>query len=458
MSSQSEDTEVLSLHDLGGRVTDVDENSATFTAWKSSYETLEAKLTDRSISILRKSTSFKKVVSNVKDFLFEGDEVVINIKQDKTDQTQWNVTRVRLCPDQRPPHYDVVRDYFVRGKQGPARWPKKQRCHVPHARVGEIVSIMSEILQRWCKIPIKLFHDIVDEYGDDQGGVFQSYVKTKRALTSFIRTVPQYFYMDDDDRVCMYEGFDDELFKTEFAEICLSLPQWNRSYPLSEVQVIQTVRDGYAVLQPLLQRAERLYGTGSNPGLVVALDCEGCSLSKTGRLTLVQIATMEGKVYLFDVYRCPYLFHDGLLADFLESEAVLKVIHDCRKDTAALYHQFGITLTNIFDTSIAYVVLQNQCQVAGTKPRPRISFQNLCEMIGEEMDFTIKKSIKKKMVYIPNFWATRPLKTNMINYAAADVYMLLPNVYQVLHGLIHPWKSVFQLMCQDAIRKEIEDI
>lgn len=227
MSSQTEDTEVLFLHDLGGRVTDVDENSATFTAWKSSYETpVEAKLTGKPISILRKSTSFKKVVSNVKDFLFEGDEVVINIKQDKTDQTQWNVTRVRLCPDQRPPHYDVVRDYFVIGKQArkqsPARWPKNQfKCHVPHARVGEIVSLMSEILQRWCKIPINLFHDIVDEYCDDQGGVFQSYIKTKRALTSFIRTVPQYFYMDDDDRVCMYEGFDDELFKTEFAEICL---------------------------------------------------------------------------------------------------------------------------------------------------------------------------------------------------------------------------------------------
>nr|XP_054750667.1 uncharacterized protein LOC129256509 [Lytechinus pictus] len=458
MSSLSEQQQIVSYECLLARVSRVDETSATFTVWTSNCEILQAKLAG--LNVLRKAIDIKKIVNNVDDFLFVGDEVQVSIKQDKTKTGQWKVSRVRLYSDQRPPHYDVVNDYLVCRKQGPPRWPKQQhKCHVPHSRVGEIVSILSELLQRWSKIPVELVHEMVNEHGNDLGGVFELYIKTERALMSFIRTVPQYLYMDDENRVCMYRGFDDQTFKTELTEKCSSIPQWTRSYPLSECRVIKTVRDGYAVLKPLLETAERLHDTGSNPGLVVALDCEGCSLSKTGRLTLVQLATMEGKVYLFDVFRCPYIFEDGLLAELLQSDAILKVIHDCRKDAAALFHQYGITLTNTFDTSIAYAVLQNQCQVAGSRPRPRISFQNLCEIIGEDMDIENKKDIKKKMKYIRNFWARRPLSNDMIDYAATDVYMLVPNLYNVLDSLIHPnWKSVFKFMCQDAIRKEIDDI
>lgn len=37
---------------------------------------------------------------------------------------------------------------------------------------------------------------------------------------------------------------------------------------------------------------------------------------------------------------------------FLENSGVVKVLHDCRQDAAALLAQRGITLTQVFDTQV----------------------------------------------------------------------------------------------------------
>lgn len=36
---------------------------------------------------------------------------------------------------------------------------------------------------------------------------------------------------------------------------------------------------------------------------------------------------------------------------------VFQVIHDCKNDSANLFHQFGITLVNIFDTQVKLICL-----------------------------------------------------------------------------------------------------
>ena len=40
------------------------------------------------------------------------------------------------------------------------------------------------------------------------------------------------------------------------------------------------------------------------------------------------------------------------LKALLEDKTVVKVIHDCRQDSAALYYQKGIKLENVFDTQV----------------------------------------------------------------------------------------------------------
>lgn len=43
------------------------------------------------------------------------------------------------------------------------------------------------------------------------------------------------------------------------------------------------------------------------------------------------------------------------LKALLEDKTVVKVVHDCRQDSAALYYQKGIKLGNVFDTQVQCV-------------------------------------------------------------------------------------------------------
>ena len=57
--------------------------------------------------------------------------------------------------------------------------------------------------------------------------------------------------------------------------------------------------------------------------------------------------------YLFDVLKA----NRGAMQQLkllLEDTAVTKVVHDCRNDTVALFHQKGIEVKNIFDTQVSH--------------------------------------------------------------------------------------------------------
>lgn len=71
----------------------------------------------------------------------------------------------------------------------------------------------------------------------------------------------------------------------------------------------------------------------------------------------IQVATPK-KVYLFDVLKGgDRLFFDRGLRYLLESTKIMKVMHDCRKDSEALFFQYGVTLRGVWDSQIAYTVL-----------------------------------------------------------------------------------------------------
>lgn len=58
---------------------------------------------------------------------------------------------------------------------------------------------------------------------------------------------------------------------------------------------------------------------------VLALDCQGVYRGPHLRLTLLQIGTCKGDVYLFDVHKNSDLLLEGLLRVLLETEEIEKV-------------------------------------------------------------------------------------------------------------------------------------
>lgn len=91
----------------------------------------------------------------------------------------------------------------------------------------------------------------------------------------------------------------------------------------------------------------------------VSVDCEGVNLGRNGSLEILTVCfeAQPHAVFLVDFNganrNSPRI---AAAKKLLESENVVKIIHDCRKDCDALYQLFGIQMKNIHDTSYFHQV------------------------------------------------------------------------------------------------------
>ena len=149
----------------------------------------------------------------------------------------------------------------------------------------------------------------------------------------------------------------------------------------------------------------------------MAVDFEGVRLGRFGRVCLMQLQDVSERVLLCDVLRPQVL---EAFAPLLESNSVVKVIHDCREDSAALYAQHGLRLKNVFDTQVAHECLERR---AG-----RPSYQaSAKELLGPTIGPTpsLRPDLKAQMLQDPQLWARRPLKAPLVAYALQSVNGLL---------------------------------
>ncbi|KAG6585730.1 piRNA biogenesis protein EXD1, partial [Cucurbita argyrosperma subsp. sororia] len=167
--------------------------------------------------------------------------------------------------------------------------------------------------------------------------------------------------------------------------------------------------------------------------LVVGFDCEGVDLCRHGNLCIMQIAFPDA-VYLVDAVQGGEELVQ-VCKPALESEYVTKVIHDCKRDSEALYFQFGIKLNNVIDTQIAYSLIEEQ--EGRTKlPDNYISFVSLladsryCGVSYQE-----KEEVRLLLRQDPLFWTYRPLSELMVRAAADDVRFLLYIYHKMMEKL-----------------------
>lgn len=116
---------------------------------------------------------------------------------------------------------------------------------------------------------------------------------------------------------------------------------------LQNTQVISTIKDSLFVCDAIMKSA-----SSPDENVVIAFDSKGVNLGVKGQLTLIEIATIRGEVFIFDLQHCPQLMTDGGLKAILEDENIVKIIHDCRNDSFNLYSQYDILLRNVFDTQV----------------------------------------------------------------------------------------------------------
>jgi len=91
---------------------------------------------------------------------------------------------------------------------------------------------------------------------------------------------------------------------------------------LQQTRVIATPRESLQVIEDIINPRK----PPPDGKIVVSFDCEGINLGVKGQLTLVQIGTMSGQAYVFDLFTCPSLVQTGGLQKLLEHPQVIKVI------------------------------------------------------------------------------------------------------------------------------------
>ena len=174
----------------------------------------------------------------------------------------------------------------------------------------------------------------------------------------------------------------------------------------------------------------------------VAVDMEGV---EGGSVTsLVQVCDHHRNISLFRTGRNPALYRAGRLAELLETPRLLKIMHGSSVDCLSVYRD-GVKMWNVFDTALAFKVLQFQLTGASMHTSNQIGFNKLCELfsIPQNPVKERKKNILWRMIISQN--GKRGLDTadviddETVLYCAWDVEPLHALHSQLCGALAPDW-------------------
>ncbi len=162
-----------------------------------------------------------------------------------------------------------------------------------------------------------------------------------------------------------------------------------------------------SLVPELISKPGQLDSAASSIGRspAIALDTESNSFYHyPEQLCLLQIATSD-KAYVIDTIALPGI---SVLRDTLAEVSIVKVIHGADYDLRTLDRHYRYNIRNIFDTSIA-------ARFVG------IQHFGLADSLKEVLGVTITKSKRLQLMD----WGRRPLTSESLDYAVADVAHLL---------------------------------
>ncbi|KAJ0008915.1 hypothetical protein NQD34_016330 [Periophthalmus magnuspinnatus] len=157
---------------------------------------------------------------------------------------------------------------------------------------------------------------------------------------------------------------------------------------------------------------------------VIGVGVDGVEIYKHGRLCWLQIATKH-KVYLFDILLLGARAFKNGLSMILQSQRILKVIHDCRAIAGCLSAQFGVNLTNVFDTQVADVMCFYS-ETGGLLPDRVSTFQEVISLHLKVPSSQLLSLQMKSQLTQKELWYKRPCPLPLLKVMALSVIHLQP--------------------------------
>lgn len=193
-----------------------------------------------------------------------------------------------------------------------------------------------------------------------------------------------------------------------------------------------------------------------NKHVMYAVDCEGVDLGPEGSVTVLQVAT-HSHVYIVDVLALgETAFKDGGLREILESPDIVKIMHDCRKDSAALFHRHGVHLQNVFDCQVADLFVRRT--LTGLMPGYVKGYANcLRSYLGLSDSQLAIKDRGKELMEDPEVWAKRPISDELLQYCSFDVAFMFTLRHVLIDLMWFDYSSAVQVYldhCRDKVVKK----
>ena len=173
----------------------------------------------------------------------------------------------------------------------------------------------------------------------------------------------------------------------------------------------------------------------------IALDAEGVDLSRVGLMTVLVLkridlaSSVPSPAFLVDLHELggpgrAFSSPEGqALKRLVESSTALRVTFDCRTDSDALWHQFGVRLTNVLDLQ----VYDQGVRLHYGEPPPRrngswVPYVTGMAKVGpryvDRADFRALDVSPAPHKLDANAWAKRPLSDRAWAYAANDAHLI----------------------------------
>nr|XP_020031628.1 piRNA biogenesis protein EXD1 [Castor canadensis] len=159
---------------------------------------------------------------------------------------------------------------------------------------------------------------------------------------------------------------------------------------------------------------------------VLSVAAEGANVCRHGKLCWLQVAT-HSRVYLFDIFFLGSRAFNNGLQMVLEDKRILKVVHDCRWLSDCLSHQYGVMLSNVFDTQVADV-LQFSMETGGFLPNCISTLQEslIRHLKVSHKHLSFLEERQKLIRENPEVWFARPLPPSLLKVLALEATYLLP--------------------------------